>query len=45
MNNKTYVSPEEYAGKYDVSLKTVYNKIKRGELKTKRFFKKTLIEL
>jgi len=39
------ITPEEYAIKENVSLKTVYNHINAGKLKTVRKFKKMLIEL
>ncbi len=37
------ITPEEYAIKENVSLKTVYNRINSGALSTVRKFKKTLI--
>lgn len=36
-------TPENYSELHGVSLKTVYNRIKRGELQTVKMFKKTLI--
>jgi len=36
-------TPEEYAIDKEVSLKTVYNRIKAGKLETVKMFKKTLI--
>lgn len=45
MNNQQQVliTPEEYAAQEDVSLKTVYNHINSGKLKTIKKFKKLLI--
>jgi hypothetical protein len=40
---KTLMTPEEYAIKEQVSLKTVYNRINSGKLKTEKKFKKMLI--
>jgi len=41
---KNMITPEEYAVKHEVSLKTVYNWIKSGKLSTEKVFKKTLIK-
>ena len=43
MENRTLITPEEYAVREEISLKTVYNRINKGELLTERKFKKTLI--
>jgi len=41
----TLITPEEYALKEGISLKTVYNWINSGKLKSKKLFKKTLIKV
>jgi hypothetical protein len=38
------ITPEDYAIRENVSLKTVYNRIKAGKLETEKIFKKTLIK-
>jgi predicted DNA-binding transcriptional regulator AlpA len=45
MNAGKYMTAKEYAEKNGISLKTVYNKIKRKELKTRKVLSTTLIQL
>ena len=40
-----YITVKDYAKKHGISLKTVYNKIDRGELKTKKVLSTTLIQV
>ena len=39
-----YLTIQDYMKLYGVSRQTVYNKIKDGELKVKKFLNRTLIE-
>jgi len=45
MNETKYMTVKEYAEKYCISLKTVYNKIERGELKIRKVLNTTLIQV
>lgn len=42
---KKLITPEEYALRENISLKTVYNHINAGKLETVTKFKKMLIEV
>jgi len=45
IKDKKYMEIKEYANKYGVSLKTVYNWIKAGKVKTKKMLNAQLIEI
>ena len=44
-NTDRLMTPEEYAVKQGISLKTVYNHINSGKVNTVQKFKKTLIKV
>jgi predicted DNA-binding transcriptional regulator AlpA len=42
---KKYMTVKEYATRFSLNQKTVYNKIERGEIKTKKVLNTTLVEV
>jgi hypothetical protein len=45
INDKIFVTPREYAEMNDLCIKSIYNKIHRGNLETKRILGKLLVRL
>jgi hypothetical protein len=45
VNNIVLMLPEDYAAKHNICLKTVYNRIKSGKLKSQKKYKKTFVEV
>ena len=45
IGNKKYIDLKDYAKREGVTLQTVYNRIKSGDLKTKKILDKQFVEL
>jgi len=39
-----YISIKDYANKYDITERTVYNRITDGKIETKKFLGKTIVK-